>query len=321
MSAPDVLGIGANSLDLVYLLPEYPQPDSASAKLRISAHHVSPGGQTATAMATCAALGVRTAYVGVFGSDAHGHLLRDTLTGRGVDVSRAVTRAAPNRYAVILIDERHGERVILWDRDDRLALRADELPLDLLASARVVHVDDEDEAAALTAAQLARAAGALVTSDIDRVTARTRDLIAAVSVPIFAEHAPAALTGLTDPEAAARALFQPHHRLLCVTLGARGAAAFDGERWHTAPAFPVAVTDTTGAGDVWRGACIAALLRGQPVADLLRFANAAAAVACTRRGAIGGVPALSEVTAISGSAAAASAFEEDEGERRDGDGQ
>ena len=52
--------------------------------------------------------------------------MRDELARRGVDVRAAPTREAPNRYAVILIDGRHGERVVLWDRDPRLALRADE---------------------------------------------------------------------------------------------------------------------------------------------------------------------------------------------------
>jgi sugar/nucleoside kinase (ribokinase family) len=53
--------------------------------------------------------------------------------------------------------------------------------------------------------------------------------------------------------------------------------------------------DTTGAGDVFRGAFIRALLRGEAPDAMLRFANAAAALSCTRLGAIGGVPSLEEV--------------------------
>ena len=53
--------------------------------------------------------------------------------------------------------------------------------------------------------------------------------------------------------------------------------------------------DTTGAGDVFRGAFIYGLLQGEAPKDLLRFANAAAAVSCTRRGAMNGVPSLEDV--------------------------
>jgi sugar/nucleoside kinase (ribokinase family) len=56
--------------------------------------------------------------------------------------------------------------------------------------------------------------------------------------------------------------------------------------------------DTTGAGDVFRGAFIVALLRGDTPPDILRFANAAAAVSCTREGAIDGVPTLADALRI-----------------------
>jgi sugar/nucleoside kinase (ribokinase family) len=300
VSQYDVVGVGTNSLDVVYLLPEYPRPESPTAKLPITSHRLSPGGQTTTALCACAALGLRTSYVGAFGSDANGRRMREELTGRGVATDAAPTRDAINRYAVILIDERRGERVVLWDRDPRLALRADEVPSALIASAKVVHVDDEDEAIAIEAARIARAAGVAVTSDIDRVTERTRELADAVTVPIFAEHVPSEITGIGDMERSLRALRSPHHALICVTLGARGAMVLDGSGIRHVPAFPVHVVDTTGAGDVFRGAFIYAMLRGDAPDGIVRFANAAAAVACTRHGAIGGVPTLAEIDELMG---------------------
>jgi sugar/nucleoside kinase (ribokinase family) len=86
--------------------------------------------------------------------------------------------------------------------------------------------------------------------------------------------------------------------LLCVTLGANGAVALDGDRLLRSPAFKVNAVDTTGAGDVFRGGLIYALLGGRSPVESLRFANAAAAVSCTRRGAINGVPNLEEVAAL-----------------------
>jgi sugar/nucleoside kinase (ribokinase family) len=64
---------------------------------------------------------------------------------------------------------------------------------------------------------------------------------------------------------------------------------------HEVAGHVVDVVDTTGAGDVFRGAFIYALLRGDDPADVLRFANAAAAVSCTRLGAIASVPTLLEI--------------------------
>ena len=70
---------------------------------------------------------------------------------------------------------------------------------------------------------------------------------------------------------------------------------FDGDRIHYAPAFPVHAIDTTGAGDVFRGGFIYALVHRLPMDEALRTANAAAAVSCTRLGALNGVPSLAEV--------------------------
>ena len=71
-----------------------------------------------------------------------------------------------------------------------------------------------------------------------------------------------------------------------------------GDCLHHVAAFEVNAVDTTGAGDVFRGAFIYALLRGRSAPDLLRFANAAAGLSCTRLGALNGVPTLEETTAL-----------------------
>jgi sulfofructose kinase len=291
----DVIGIGENSVDSVNLLPGYPQPSGPSAKMRIRERHVLCGGQMATAMCACASLGLRAKYVGVTGTDDNGRRIRAELQGRSVDISDLVIRDVENRFAVILVDENTGDRMVLWDRDDRLRLRESELPVDALARTTVVHVDDVDDEVAIRAARLAREAGAMVTSDIDRLTPRTEELAATVTHAIFAQHVPTALTGIADTEAALRSLRKTLDNVLVVTMGEHGASALDGDRFYHEPAFAVHAVDTTGAGDVFRGGFIYALVNGQPMDQALRTANAAAAVSCTRLGALNGVPTLAEV--------------------------
>ena len=294
----DVIGIGANSVDYVYRLPAYPQPGGAHAKMRITSHTVTCGGQVLTALATCAAVGLRAKYVGSTGKDDNGKRIRDELARRAVNADDTVICEAANQFAVILLDRASGERIVLWDRDERLAAGLRQLPEETLTSARLLHVDDVDQDAAIRAAAIGRAAGIPVTSDIDRVTDRTEELVRTVSIAIFAEHVPKALTGEEDLERALRKLRAVQTGQLCVTLGARGAMLLNGDQLHHEPAFQVDVVDTTGAGDVFRGAFIAAFLRGHGPAEILRFANAAAAVSCTRLGAVNGVPTPDEITAM-----------------------
>jgi sugar/nucleoside kinase (ribokinase family) len=293
--AVDVVGFGASSVDYVTVVPTAPSTRGPEAKQRISAHFVSCGGQVATMLAACAAFGLRTRYLGPLGNDANARLVRAELERRRVDVSAAIVRPADNQFAVIIVDEQSGERIVLWSRDARLALEGVELDAAALTAGRVLHVDDVDEEASIRAARIAAAAGVMVTSDIDRVTGRTADLIASVTVPILDEHVPEALTGRTDPVEALRALRQPHHRLLCVTLGRRGAVALEGDRVVHAAALDVHAADTTAAGDIFRAGLVTALLGDRPLDDALRFANAAAGLGCTRRGAMASIPSHREV--------------------------
>jgi sulfofructose kinase len=114
-------------------------------------------------------------------------------------------------------------------------------------------------------------------------------------VPILAEHVPRALTGESDLERALRMLRKSHGGPLCVTLGARGSMLLDGDQLYRVRAPSVHAVDATGAGDVFRGAFIDALLRGDNPVDILRFANAVAALSCTREGALDSVPTRREV--------------------------
>src|SRR5437763_9328471 len=243
----DVIGIGENSVDFAYVLPSYPQPYGPAAKMRIRERHVLCGGQMATAMCACASLGLRAKYVGVTGTDDNGRRIRAELQGRNVDITDLVIRDVENRFAVILVDENTGDRIVLWDRDEGLRLRDQELPVEALAAARVVHVDDVDPDIAIRAVRIAREGGSLVTSDIDRVTDRTAQLAAAVTHAIFAAHVPPHLAGTNDLEPALRILHDLYGNVVVVTMGERGAMAYDGSRIHREPAFPVHAIDTTGA--------------------------------------------------------------------------
>jgi sugar/nucleoside kinase (ribokinase family) len=294
----DVVGIGANSIDFVTVVPAFPRPEGWHSKMRIRRHLVSPGGQAATTTAACAKFGLRAKYIGAIGGDENGARVREAFDLLGFDGSGLVQQDARNQYAVIVIDEQTGERAVLWDRDEALRLRPEDVPMDVIGSARLLHVDDVDQEAAIRAARHARSLGIPVTSDLDRLTDRTEELVQAVSDPIFADGLPEQLTGERDHERALRKLRKRHDGLLVVTVGRNGAVALDGDRFVMSPGFAVAAVDTTGSGDVFRAGFIYGLLHDWPVDRMLRMANAAAAVACTRVGAMASIPTLDEVVRL-----------------------
>lgn len=297
-TAPQVIGLGENSVDRVFIVPQLP---GASMKMRVNAPQRSCGGQVATCMAACSALGLRAAYVGAVGNDEDGRWVRQTLQDRGVDVTNLHTiDGATSRWATILVDASTGERAVLWDRDAALSLTADHIGTINLTGVSLVHVDDTDIASSIRLALAGRRAGLLVTTDID-AACDARDAMALLKLathPVLSEHAVTALSGETDPASGLRALRRSCDGMLCVTLGARGAMALEKDTLVIVDAVPVTAIDTTGAGDVFRAALITALLDQRSLPDALKFANAAAALSCTKPGAIGGVPTRSELLAF-----------------------
>jgi sulfofructose kinase len=289
----DVVGVGTNSVDEVLQLSAAASEVPAGGKARVVDRRFACGGQTATVTAACAAFGLRTGYLGAFGSDEHGRLARNTLKGCGVDVRGAIECDAPNRGAVILVDP-HGTRTVFWHRSDRLRVPFNELRRSAL-DARIIHVDDDDPELALQAATLGRAQGRVVTSDLEHAADCVENLIASVSYPIFEQKLPALLTGEPDPERALRKLRRLNDGVLVMTLAEQGSVALAGDVFYNAPAFTVKVVDGTGAGDVFRAGFIYALLQQWSVSDTLRFANAAAAASCTKMGAMPSVPTLQAV--------------------------
>ena len=292
----DVVGLGENSVDLVLSVPEPPTIAGAASKQRILDREVRCGGQTATAVTAAARLGLRAAYVGAFGHDEYSTVIRSSLKRDGIDVSHAQVCEVPNRYAVILIDRGTGERMVLWDRDPRLGLDADAVPDSLIDATRILHVDVTDPIAAIAAVRRARARDVLVTTDVDRLDAHAHEVLAMATHAIVAEHVPHEMTGITDLDAAVRAMRETIRGTIVVTRGAKGSMAFDTEgRLVYEAGFPVSTRDATGAGDVFRGGFAYGLVQEWPIAMVLRFANAAAAISVTRHGAIDGAPRREEV--------------------------
>jgi sulfofructose kinase len=289
----DVIGFGEGSIDHVHVVAEL--PGAARSKARILSSYTAYGGQVATTMAACASLGMEAVHLGPVGNDGEAEALLQELSGRGVNVTRVIRRNAPTRFAILFVQESTGERFVWWARQDGLDVRPDELDRTHVAGARVVHLDATDPAAALRLAELASAAGALVTTDVDSASTETVRLLNAATVPIVAEHVPHEIAGEADLATALRRIRQPHQRTVCVTLGERGSAALDGDALVHVPAVPVHAVDTTGAGDVFRAGFIYGLVQAWPIRRILEFANTAAAVACTRFGAIQSIPTLMEV--------------------------
>lgn len=254
-----------------------------------------PGGQVATALLTCARLGLRCAYAGAVGDDAAADAALAPLGAAGIDLAGVVHRRGSTRRALVLVEAAGGERQVLARRDPAVALGAADLDRGRIAGSRALLVDLEDPDATRWAISVAHEAGVPVVLDADRADADALAIARSVDFPIVSQGFAEQFSSDASPDEALAVLTGAGATLAVVTLGERGAAArWDGET-RLQPAFPVDARDTTGAGDVFRGAFVWGLLNGLEPQALLETAARAGSLACRGLGAQGALPDLAEL--------------------------
>ncbi len=283
----DVAGVGLNATDTIIRLPHFPSSDS---KVEILSAEVLPGGQVASAMVACQAWGLQTRYVGKVGDDAAARMQREELARAGVESHLLEASGTSSQIAFILVDERSGERTVLWKRDPRLELQPKELERDWVVRSRLLLVDGHDTASAAMAARWAREAGVPVVADLDNLYPGVEGLLEYTDFMISSREFPARLLKVKDPLQSLPMISQRFGcKLSAVTLGIEGVLAWDGARFHYTPAFRVNAVDTTGAGDIFHAGFLFGMSQGWQLDRILEFGCAAAALNCTAPGARGGI--------------------------------
>ncbi|HMD47773.1 MAG TPA: PfkB family carbohydrate kinase [Bryobacteraceae bacterium] len=286
-----------NATDTLILVPRFPP---YAGKIAFDREILSPGGQVASALVTCARLGLRTKYIGTVGDDERGRIQMESLRESGINLDDVEIRSdCPNQTAYILIDQSTGERTVLWKRDDCLRLKPSSITEDKITSARLLHIDAHDTDAVTLAAQMARRHGIPVTLDVDTIYHGFERVLPHVDYLIASSDFPTQWTSERDPFRALQLIQEEFKmRVAAMTLGSYGALARCGGRFAYSPAFVVNCVDTTGAGDVFHGAFCYAVIENMELGDALEFSNAMAALNCMALGARGGIATLEAARAL-----------------------
>jgi sulfofructose kinase len=289
----DVVGVGLNATDTLILLSHFP---AYAGKVAFDEEMLSPGGQVASAMVTCAAMGLRTKYIGTVGDDERGRIQMESLSGTGVDISDVeIRKNTPNQTAYILIDKSTGERTVLWSRPEGLALTPGSITPEKVLCAKLLHIDGHDTPAVAKAAEIAKQNGMPVTVDVDTIYHGFDKVLPNVTHLVTSSEFPTQWTNERDPFKALQRI-QDEYRMpvAAMTLGAHGSLARTGGRFYYSPAFVVNCVDTTGAGDVFHGAFCYSVIKDLPIQEALELSNAMAALNCMAIGARGGIATLDQ---------------------------
>ena len=282
-----------------------------------------PGGAPCNVLAMLAKLGKKTAFIGKVGDDFLGRHLRDVVSKAGIDThSLFMDRDVPTTLAFVHTSP-DGDRDFSFYRNPGadMMLTEDELPLDVIAGSRIFHfgtlsmTHEGVRKATCKAISCAKENGAIISFDpnlrpplwdsLNDAKAQIEYGMAQCDVLKIADNELEFMTGVTDFDRGAAILRSqyPNIRLFNVTAGAEGSYSYYESKRIFVPACKLGgVIETTGAGDTF---CASVLnfvldhglegLTEDDLTEMLRFANTAAYLVTTRKGAIRSMPERSEV--------------------------
>jgi sugar/nucleoside kinase (ribokinase family) len=292
----DVVGFGTNAVDYLVIVPQYPEYDS---KIELTDYVQAAGGEIATTTVGLRRLGARTLYIGRFGDDNEGNFGIQTLRDEGVDVRFAERIAgARTQIAFIIIDERTGERTVIWKRDAGLAYEPEEVPAEAALLGKILHFTPHDARACYTLARAAKDAGAVISIDIDNIFEGIDQVLPLVDIFVSSAAFPERLVGIADKKASLREIKARYGcPVVGMTLGETGSLLLCGDEFIRTDGFevPNGCKDTTGAGDSFRVGLLHGVLSGATVEESARMANAVAALKCRAIGARTALPNLNEL--------------------------
>lgn len=285
-----------------------------------------PGGAPCNVLAMLQKLGKRTAFVGKVGRDMFGAQLREAAEGAGICMDYLLEDTHVHTTLAFVKTFPNGDRDFSFYRDPGadMMLRSDELPLEAIKKARIFHfgtlsmTHPDVRFATRKAVTVAKEAGALISFDPNLRPPLWYDLeqareqiawgLSRCDILKIADNELEFMTGETNFDKGAAKLREqyPNIKVLNVTAGADGSYSYTGGRRVFVPSFRLGGTiETTGAGDTFC-ACVlnyvlehgANALSESQLTDMLRFANAAAYLVTTKKGAIRSMPEREEVESI-----------------------
>ncbi len=285
-----------------------------------------PGGAPCNVLAMLRKLGKRCAFIGKIGKDGFGDMLAETAEEAGIDISCLLRDEEVHTTLAVVHTYPDGDRDFSFYRKPGadIMLRPEEVDEEMVASSKIFHygsVSMTDEpccGATKKAIGIAKEAGRILSFDPnlrpplwdteEHAKEEIRWGLAQCDVAKIADNELLFLTGEEDFDAGAAILRKafPNIRLLCVTAGKDGSYCYYKDLRAFEPACSLgSVIETTGAGDTFCASVLGFVLDNGLEAlteaqlhEMLRFANTAAYIVTTKKGAIRAMPSPEEVREI-----------------------
>ena len=297
-----IIVIGSSNVDLTARVRTLPRPGETIGGARL---HQANGGKGANQAVAAARLGADVLFLTCLGNDANGEMLASQFASDGIDTSKIKFSATPTGTALIFVDDNAENCIAVapGSNNDLLPEDVDAIK-DRMADSAYLLVQLEIPMPTVEhSILLADSLGVKVIVNPAPMNALREDLFSHIWLLTPNETEAEALTGVVigseeDARTAAAHLMEKGVENVIITLGSKGSLVCTPEASTFVPARKVQALDTTGAGDAYNGALVAALSEGRSLVEAAKIATIASSIAVTRMGAQTSAPYRKEIDII-----------------------
>lgn len=284
----DVIGLDSPCVDLAVNVRCFPKPNGAE---RIQNLSWQGGGKVASGMVAAARLGLCCGIMGNVGDDKYGTFCLRDFQDHGIDTEQmCVRKNRTTNFDIVISDEGSMGRSFVFYPGNAECMTEEELNIEYISNSSYFYMANLDSVTK-KAAQMAKQKGSKIFMDADSYTDELLDAISWIDIFIGSEFVyEKMLEAGKSVKENCEYLYNKGPEIVIFTFGEKGCAGISKEGFFEIPAFDVDVKDTVGAGDVFHGAFLAAIVKGLSPKDAARFASGVAAIKCTRIGGRAGIP-------------------------------
>jgi len=277
----DVTAIGECCVDLVGIVNYMPKENT---KKDISSFKEIIGGSASNATIALTNLGLKTTLISKIGNDAYGQFIKKELSKSGINIANLKENLTFTPYHFVVLAKKNQSRTIFKRKNKNEILdELSEFDKFTISKSKAILMDRKSEKVGLEAIEIAKKHKVIVSFDpsdkynsyIEKVIKKTDVLIAPQGFIKF-------LKNKTDVHKALTELWQLNKGIVVITLGPKGCIATNGKKIVEVPRYSkTKIVDTNGAGDVFHGAFLYAIIRRWSLEKACKFANQIAALKCS----------------------------------------
>ncbi len=282
-----ILGIGESVIDNVHVI----QGHTEDLQLFSASESQNIGGPVLSALILLSRLNLDCTLLTSLGRDNEAEVIRQKLEEESVKV--IVSMEEITKVNTIVINSQNGQREKLRGTTEHSPIK--DIPKEFIQQFDLIIMDRHEREAFYEVINKKKSSAKIVIDPSTEVSNFTLDMMKHADYPILPIESLAKIGKGKGLAICLQLIYKICNKPITITAGDQGSLIFDGKKLELIPALEINAVDTTGAGDIYRGAFAYGIVQGLSLNECANFANSVAALQCTKLGNVAAIPTQEEI--------------------------